>query len=119
MKFFAYTLNLRDDAQAIEQYKEYHRRVWPEVEHMQRRLGVTKIRIFLHGHRLFLYIEAQDHYDPAVAALEYVKDPKVVEWEQLMQARFQERFAESKPDEWWVRMEPIYVLDNHASNRES
>ena len=31
MKEFALTINLKDDPQLIEQYKEYHRNVWPEV----------------------------------------------------------------------------------------
>jgi L-rhamnose mutarotase len=112
LKHFAFTLNLKNDPQAIGQYKEYHRHVWPEIERMQYRLGVRKIRIFLHGRRLFLYLETEDHYDPAAAAVEYFKDPKIVEWEHLMRANFQEQFAGAKPGEWWTAMEQIYVLDN-------
>ena len=32
MKAFGLTINLREDPQIIEKYKEYHRNVWPEVE---------------------------------------------------------------------------------------
>ena len=111
MRHFAYTLNLRNDPKAISEYKEYHRQVWPEVERMQYRLGVTKIRIFLHKRRLFLYLETEDRYDPVTAAAEYLKDPKIIEWENLMRANFQEQFADAKPGEWWTAMEEIYVLD--------
>lgn len=111
MKYFAYTLHLKDDPELIAQYKNYHRCVWPEVERMQRKLGVRKIRIFLSGRVLFLYIEAEDHYDPAAAAIEYGKDPKVAEWEHLMQTKFQEQLPDAESEEWWVSMEPIYTLD--------
>jgi L-rhamnose mutarotase len=114
MKYFGYTLNLRDDAQAIAAYKEYHRNVWPEIEAMQRRLGVTKIRIFLHGRRLFLYLETSDDYDPVKAGPEYMKDPRIVEWERTMQDKFQEPLPEAKPGEWWLPMEAIYELDYRA-----
>lgn len=111
MKFFAYTLNLRDDAAAIAAYNEMHQHVWPEVEAIQRLLGVTKIRIFLQGRRLFLYMEAENRYDPETASRTYGSDPAVVRWEQLMQEKFQERLPDAAPDQWWVPMEPIYVLD--------
>lgn len=111
MKEFAYTLNLKDDAAAVAAYKEYHRNVWPEVARMQRKLGVTKIRIFLHGRQMFLYIQAGDDYDPAKAAEEYLKEPRIVEWERLMQDKFQEQLPGSKPNEWWQPMEVVYALD--------
>lgn len=111
VKFFAYTLNLRDDKAAIAAYKSLHRQVWPEVEAMQHSLGVTKIRIFLQGRRLFLYMEAEDGYDPETARCTYGSDPVVVRWEQMMQNKFQERLPDAAPDQWWVPMEPIYVLD--------
>ncbi len=111
MKFFAYTLNLREDAAAIAAYKAIHQQVWPEVEAMQRSLGVTKVRIFLQGRRLFLYMEAEDRYDPVAAGRTYGSDPVVARWEEMMQTKFQERLPDAAPDQWWVLMEPIYVLD--------
>ena len=111
MKHFAFTLNLKNDSKAIAAYKEYHRNVWPEIERTQRRLGVKKIRIFLHGRRLFLYMETADDYDPQRASIEYLREPKAVEWERLMQTNFQEQLPEAKPGEWWLPMEPIYELD--------
>jgi L-rhamnose mutarotase len=111
MKYFAFTLNLKDDPAAIAAYKKYHRNVWPEIEQTQRRLGVKKIRIFLHGRRLFLYIEAGDNYDLAKASAEYMKVSKAVEWERLMRENFQEQLPEAKAGEWWLPMEPIYELE--------
>jgi L-rhamnose mutarotase len=111
MKYFAFTLNLKDDPAAISAYKDYHRNVWPVIEQTQRRLGVKKIRIFLHGRRLFLYIEAEDAYDLEKASAEYMKVPKAIKWEKLMQENFQEQLPEAKSGEWWLPMESIYELD--------
>ena len=111
MKSFGFTLNLRDDPEVIASYKEYHRRVWPDVEKTLRNLGVRKFRIFLHGRRLFLYMETAQPYDAATFQAEYLKDPKAAEWERLMRERFQEPLPGSKPGEWWCAMEPVYALD--------
>jgi L-rhamnose mutarotase len=111
VKYFASTLNLKNDPKAIADYKEYHRKVWPEIERAVRRTGVKKLRIFLHGRRLFMYMETVDDYDPQRAFAEYLKQPRAVEWERLMQANCQEQLPEAKAGEWWLPMEPIYALD--------
>jgi len=111
VKCFGYTLNLKDDAAAIQAYKEYHRQVWPEIEQMEKRHGVTGLCIFLEGRRLFLYLEAGDDYDPMAAAEEYMRDVKCAEWEELMRSKFQEPLPGSSPGEWWRPMESIYNLD--------
>lgn len=111
VKYFAFTLNLRDDPKAIAGYKEYHRNVWPEIERNQRAVGITKTRIFLHGRRLFMYYETTDDYDPQTAFTELMKDARGAEWERLMRDNFQEPFPNAKPGEWWVPMELVYALD--------
>ena len=65
MSSFGLTLDLKDDDETIERYKEYHRAVWPEVEEALRSIGVTRMRIYLHGRRLFMYMEAVDGFDAA------------------------------------------------------
>ena len=49
MKSYAMALDLRDDAEVIEQYKEYHRAVWDEVLEGLRSIGISKMKIFLRG----------------------------------------------------------------------
>ena len=58
MKSYAMALDLRDDAEVIERYKEYHRAVWPEVLDGLKSIGISKMKIFLHGSRLFMYLES-------------------------------------------------------------
>ena len=57
MKSYAMALDLRDDAETIERYKEYHRAVWDEVLDGLRSIGISKMKIFLRGNRLFMYLE--------------------------------------------------------------
>jgi L-rhamnose mutarotase len=107
MRFFGRTINLKDDSKAIESYKEYHRKVWPEVEHQVGKSGVTKMRIFLFSRRLFMYIETADDFDPEAFVAEWMQNPKCVAWEEIMQ-QYQEPLPEAKPGEWWTTMEPVY-----------
>ena len=64
MQRFGLTLNLKDDPDVIEQYKAYHRDVWPEVLDSLREVGITRMDIYLLGNRLFMAIETVDDFDP-------------------------------------------------------
>ena len=113
MKYYGLTLNLRDDAKTIEEYKTYHRAMWPEVEESLRRAGVLTLRIFLGARQLFMYMEAGDDFDPATYVSEYLREPRAAEWESLMQ-QMQEPVAYAKPGEWWTFLEPIYALGSNS-----
>lgn len=108
MKHFASTLCLQDDPQKIEMYKEYHRKVWPEVLADLRRGGIRDMKIFLRGRRMFMFIETEDDYDPADGLRRAgSSSPKSREWNELM-ATLQERAPEANPDEWWAPMELVF-----------
>lgn len=42
MNYFGLTAHLKDDAQAVVDYKEYHKKIWPEVEASLRRVGLKR-----------------------------------------------------------------------------
>jgi L-rhamnose mutarotase len=107
MKSFGRTINLKDNLKAIEAYKEYHRKVWPEVESQVGKSGVIKMRIFLFGRRLFMYIETIDEFDADAFVARWMQNPKCVAWEEIMQ-QYQEPLLEAKPGEWWLTMESVY-----------
>ena len=62
-KSYAMALDLRDDPALIEQYIEHHRAVWPEALDSLKRLGIEKMKIFLLGRRLFMYVEVPDEFE--------------------------------------------------------
>jgi L-rhamnose mutarotase len=107
MRFYGRTVNLKDSPKVIEAYKEYHRNVWPEVEGQLSKLGVAKMRIFLLGRRLFMYVETTDDFDPDAFVARWMEQPKCLAWEEIMQ-QYQEPLPEAKPGEWWLTMEPVY-----------
>jgi len=110
MKVFAQTLNLKDDPKVIEKYKEYHRNVWPEVLNSLKKVGIADMKIFLHGRRLFMYMETTDEFVPEVDLPRYLEqDPKCQEWEDLM-GEFQESVPGAAPGEKWSMMEQVFQL---------
>jgi L-rhamnose mutarotase len=110
MKSYAMALDLRDDAEVIERYKEYHRAVWDEVLEGLRSLGISKMKIFLRGSRLFMYLETPDDFDLERDFQRYTEaSPRAAEWDALMR-EFQVRVPDAKPGEWWAAMEEVFDL---------
>jgi L-rhamnose mutarotase len=110
MKKLAMTINLVDDASKIEQYKAYHRSVWPEVEQCLKSVGIVTMDIYLLGRRLFMVVETDDAFDLA-RDFGRLPDlhPRYKEWQELMET-FQERVPEAKDREHWAMMERVYHL---------
>ena len=110
MKSFGMALNLKDDPQAIEKYKEYHRNVWPAVERSLKDVGITSMKIFLIGRKLFMYMETADDFEADRDFPRYLElHPKCREWDDLM-CTYQEKTPEAKEKEWWALMEQVYEL---------
>ncbi len=63
MKHFGLAINLKDDPEIIEKYKEYHSNVWPEVLESLHTIGITKMNIYLLGRRMFMAMEAIDEFE--------------------------------------------------------
>ena len=115
MKTYALTLDLVDDAVSIEKYKEFHRNPWVEPLQGLGQVGITDMKIFLLGRRMFMYMTAVDEFDPDVDFQKYIEaNPKAKEWDDLMRT-FQVKVAEAKGDEWWAMMEHVFDLGKHLS----
>lgn len=114
MPFFALTLGLRDDPDAVERYKRHHRAVWPAVEEMLRGVGILRMRIFLDERRLFMYLEAEEGFDPDRDLPPLMADPGYARWEELMRT-LQEQLPGSPPGQWWRPMELVYNLGPAAN----
>ena len=110
MKAFAMTLNLKDAPDVVERYKEYHLAVWPEVLDGLCGIGVSEMKIFLQGRRLFMYLGTGDDFEPSRDFLRYMATDRAREWDELMRT-YQERVPEAAPDEWWAEMEEVFDLD--------
>ena len=109
MQYYGMTLGLRDDEVAIARYRAEHANAWPEVIARLREVGVTEMRIFLLGTRLFMYCETVDGFDPATDFARCTDDPTYRRWDDLMRT-MQERVPEAGPGEWWAMMECVFDL---------
>ena len=110
MKSFAQALDLKDDPALIAAYREHHARVWPEVTAALRAAGISRMKIFLLGTRLFMYFEAPDDFDPARDYQRYAADPACARWDSLMRT-FQQVTPFTDPADWWAPMAQIFDLE--------
>ena len=108
---YCLALDLVDDAQLIETYRNYHRpgNVWPEILASIREAGVLDMEIYHTGDRLLMIMEVDDNFSFEDKAEQDATNPKVAEWEALM-ARFQRPLAGAAPGEKWLPMERIFSL---------
>ena len=107
-RYFAMTLGLRDDESAAR-WTALHQGVWPEVVTALRKVGVTEMKIFLLGHRLFMWVEGEAGFDPSRDFARLADEPRYQEWDELNRT-FQERVPEAGDDEWWAAMEEVFDL---------
>jgi L-rhamnose mutarotase len=103
------TLDLKDDATAIAEYKRYHVRIWPEVRDSLRAAGVMDMEIYLLGTRMFMIMDVDDSFSLSAKAAADAANAKVQEWEAIMD-RFQQPLPLSRPGQRWVVMERVFCL---------
>jgi L-rhamnose mutarotase len=109
MKRYCLALDLKDDEKLIEEYKEHHRAVWPEIKESIISSGIVDMQIYLLGNRLFMIMEAEDSFSFEAKAAADAANPTVQRWEELMW-KFQQALPQAKPGEKWIRIEKIFSL---------
>lgn len=111
MAMFAQALDLIDDAERIREYEAYHRRIWPEVAAALRSIGISRMKIFRTGTRLFMIYEAPDGFDPARDYQAYASNPRCREWDELMRG-YQRRVPAAPEGVWWTPMAEVFCLES-------
>lgn len=113
MKTTRYCLacDLKDDPELIKTYKQHHAAgyAWPEITKSIYDGGIEDMQIYLVGNRLFMIMEVNESFDPEVKAKMDAKNPKVQEWETLMDT-FQQYLPWDTNNEKWMMMEKIFQL---------
>ena len=66
------------------------------------------MKIFLRGQRMFMYMTANDDYNPGNPS-DTPPHPRVLEWDRIMRT-LQERSPEATEDEWWAEMELVFDM---------
>ncbi|MGI4749027.1 MAG: L-rhamnose mutarotase [Janthinobacterium lividum] len=109
MQKYCFTLDLVNDPQLIEEYKNYHQNVWPEIKKSITDSGIIHMEIYLLGNRLFMLMETDATFSFAKKAEADATNPKVQEWENLMW-KYQQALPQAKPGEKWLLMDKIFQL---------
>lgn len=110
MKSFGMTLNLKSDPGVVDKYVEYHKAVWPDVLAGLGGLGISRMKIFLHGLSLFMYMETADDFVPSRDFAKYMEKGRAREWDELMRT-FQEPAPGAASGEWWAEMDEVFDLE--------
>jgi L-rhamnose mutarotase len=103
------TLDLKNDATAIAEYKRYHVKIWPEVKQSLFDAGVEKMEIYLLGTRMFMIMDVDDSFSLSKKAVMDLANAKVQEWETVMHG-FQEQLPGARADQYWMEMERVFSL---------
>ena len=103
------TLDLKDDATAIAEYKRYHVKIWPEVKQSLLDAGVVAMEIYLLGTRMFMIMDVNDKFSLSAKAAADAANAKVQEWETIM-GGFTQPLPQSRPGQRWVAMERVFSL---------
>ncbi len=108
-----YALDLKDDAAAIERYRQWHApgAVPAAINRSIRAAGIAALEIFIAGNRMVMVLTPGPDFDPVAKAAADAADPDVQAWETLMWD-FQQALPFAAPGEKWVRMACIYALSD-------
>lgn len=110
MKNYVLTLDLKPNPALIREYEAYHQAVWPEILESIRESGITLMEIYRTGNRLCMWLQTTDDFSFGQKARLDAANPKVQEWEALME-RYQQRLPGAEPGQKWVPMERIFTTE--------
>lgn len=111
MKRYCLALDLKDDAELIAKYEEYHRDVWPGILQSIKESGIGQMEIYRTGNRLFMIMDVNDDFSFDRKAGMDAANPEVQEWEKIMW-NYQQALPGSKPGEKWILMDKIFETHN-------
>ena len=107
MKRIAFVLKVKEGK--IEEYKEHHKAVWPEMLDALRRTGWHNYSLFMREDGLlFGYFETPESFQ---AALDGMAQEEVnARWQEFMAPYF-EALGGARPDETMLELEEVFHLD--------
>jgi L-rhamnose mutarotase len=109
-KRYCKTLTLKDDPELIEEYKEVHRQIWPEIPEGMKKVGILNMEIYIRGNLLFMIMDAVPDFDHEEAMNRLAHLPRQAEWEAYV-SKYQETTENATADEKWQLMERIFTLE--------
>ncbi|TCD12172.1 L-rhamnose mutarotase [Pedobacter frigidisoli] len=109
MRRYCLTLDLIDDEKLIDEYKQHHKAVWPEVLESIISSGILNMEIYLSGNRLLMIMDVSANFSFEAKSSADFENAKVQEWETLMW-KYQQALPGAKAGEKWQLMDQIFKL---------
>jgi L-rhamnose mutarotase len=107
MKRIGFVLKVRQEK--LEEYKQHHEQVWPEMLEALRETGWHNYSLFVHDNGLlFGYFETPDSLQAAQAGM--AEKEVNTRWQEFMAPYFESPNNE-RPDEMFVELTEIFHLD--------
>jgi L-rhamnose mutarotase len=108
-KRYCKTLTLKDDPKLIEEYKQVHQDIWPEIPKGMKEVGILDMEIYLYGNRLFMIMDTVLDFDHKAAMNALAQQPRKSEWEAYV-SKFQQAPKGASADDKWQLMERIFKI---------
>lgn len=106
MKRVGFVLKVK--AGKLDEYREHHRAVWPEMIDALRRTGWHNYSLFLRDDGLlFGYFEADESFQASLDGMAH--EPINTRWQELMAPYF-ENLGGSRPDQGMLELEEVFHL---------
>ena len=107
MKRIGFVLKIRE--KFIAEYKEHHKKVWPEMKQVLRKHGWTNYSLFIRADGLlFGYFESENSFADSLEKMS--KEEINAKWQKLMSPYFE--IPEGKaPDKMMIELEEAFHLD--------
>jgi L-rhamnose mutarotase len=107
MKRVGFILKVKADK--LDEYREHHRAVWPDMQDALRRTGWHNYSLFLRDDGLlFGYFEAEDSFQASLDGM--AREEVNARWQELMAPYF-ENLGGSRPDEGMLELEEVFHLE--------
>jgi L-rhamnose mutarotase len=106
---YCLALDLKNDAQLIAEYEQWHKEVWPEIKSSITDGGITDMEIYRLEDRLFMIMETDQGFSFERKAAMDAANPAVQRWEELTW-KYQSAVPGGEPAEKWRVMKKIFSL---------
>ena len=111
MTRYCFALDLKEDAQSIATYEQYHQSVWPGIIASIKEADIKTLDIYRVANRLFMIMEVGADFSFEKKAAIDAKNEMVIQWEKLMW-EYQQALPSAQPGQKWVLMQKIFTLSN-------
>lgn len=110
-KRYCQILEIKDDPELIEAYKQCHSREtqWKEVRDGIREVGILEMELYIHGNKVVMIVETRPDFEWESAMARLATLPRQAEWEAFV-ARMQGCDPNAPSDKKWTLMERMFYL---------